>query len=158
HVAVFEAVNAIEKRYTPYRLHLIADRSTSKEAAAASAAYQVLLAIYPDQQRNLDETLAASLAAIPDSEAKVGGIELGKSAAAGILALRANDGSKEPESYRPVTTPGVYVPTTLPIESTAPNLKPWVMNASSQFRPGPPPALTSETWTRDFNEIREIGS
>jgi hypothetical protein len=158
HVAMFEAVNAIDRRYAPYKLNLAAERTTSKEAAAASAAYDILVALYPDQKADLDATLAASLSGIAETEAKSKGIELGKKAAAGIIALRANDSSDKTENYRPYTTPGIYVPTTLPIESTSPALTPWVMGTGSQFRPGPPPALGSETWTRDLNEIREIGS
>jgi hypothetical protein len=157
HVAMFEAVNAIDRRYAPYRLNLVADRGTSREAAAAAAAHDVLVALYPDQKPDLDTALAASLSGIAESDAKSKGIELGRKAAAEIIALRADDGSNAPETYRPVTTPGVYVPTAIPIESTSPKLKPWAMSAAAQFRPGPPPALTSEAWTRDLNEIREIG-
>jgi hypothetical protein len=158
HVAMFEAVNAIDKRYTSYKFALAADRGTSPEAAAASAAHEVLLALYPDQKPDLDVTLAGSLSGIADGDAKSKGIELGKKAAAEIIALRAGDGSNAPESYRPSTTPGVYVPTTMPAESTSPKLKPWAMSTAAQFRPGAPPALNSEIWTRDVNEIREIGS
>ncbi|MGB8398737.1 vanadium-dependent haloperoxidase [Bradyrhizobium sp.] len=157
HVAMFEAVNAIDRRYAPYRLKLVADSTTSREAAAASAAHDILLALYPDQKSDLDATLAAQLSGIAESEAKSKGIELGRKAAAEIIALRADDGSTAPESYRPAATPGVYVPTALPIESASPKLRPFAMSTGSQFRPGPPPALTSETWTRDLNEIREIG-
>src|SRR4030095_9250626 len=70
HVAMFEAVNAIDKRYTPYKLNLTADRGTSRAAAAASAAHDVLIALYPDQKPDLDATLATSLSVIADSEAK----------------------------------------------------------------------------------------
>jgi len=157
HLAMFEAVNAIERRYTPYRLNLVADHTASTEAAAASAGYDVLLNLYPDQKPGLDTALAASLSGIADTDAKAKGIELGKKAAAGIIALRAGDGIDVPESYRPDAKPGVYVPTALPIESTSGALKPFVMAKGSQFRPGPPPALDSETWTRDLNEIRETG-
>ena len=156
HVAMFEAVNAIERRYAPYKLTLSADRSISKEAAAA--AYDVLLAIYPDQKSDLDKALSASLSGIADTESKSKGIELGQQAAAGVIALRANDGSAAMESYRPHTSPGVYVPTTVPVFSMTGATTPWVMTSGSQFRPSPPPALDSETWTRDLNEIREIGA
>lgn len=158
HVAMFEAVNAIDRRYAPYKLNLTGDKAASREAAAAAAAYDVLLALYPDKKTDLDATLAASLAGIADNEAKSKGIELGKQAAAGIIAMRTKDGSNTPEEYRPVTTAGVYVPTTVPIESTSSKIKPFVMTSASQFRAPPPPALTSERWTRDLNEIREIGS
>jgi hypothetical protein len=158
HIAMFEAVNAIERRYAPYKLNLTADRSASREAAAAAAAYDVLLALHPDKKTDLDAALAASLSGVADNEAKSKGIELGKQAAAGVIALRTNDGSNTPEEYRPVTTAGVYVPTTIPIESTSSKTKPFVMASASQFRAPPPPALTSENWTRDLNEIREFGS
>ena len=157
HVAMFEAVNAIEGSYLPYKLNLTADRSTSKEAAAAAAGHDILLALYPDQQSSLDATLATMLAGIADGEAKAKGIALGKKAAADLIALRANDGIAAQETYRPHTAPGIYVPTVIPLMSIAAAVTPWVMTSGSQFRPAPPPALTSETWTADLNEIRELG-
>lgn len=157
HIAMFEAVNAIERRYAPYKLSLSADHSTSKEAAAATAAYEVLLAIYPDQKGVLDTALAASLSGIPETDGKAKGIVLGKEAASGVIAFRESDGTNAQETYRPYTKPGIYVPTIIPLFSTIGVSKPWVMTSGSQFRPGPPPALDSETWTRDVNEIREIG-
>jgi len=157
HVAMFEAVNAIEGRYAPYKSSLTADRTTSKEAAAASAGHDILLALYPDQQSSLDATLATMLAGITDGEPKAKGIVLGKKAAADLIALRAKDGMDAQETYRPHTTPGVYIPTVVPLFSTSGAVTPWVMTSGSQFRPAAPPALTSETWTKDVNEIRELG-
>ena len=157
HVAMFEAVNAIDGRYKPYKLALPAERTASKDAAAAAAAHAVLVSLYPDQKPKLDEALRASLTAVGEDEAKTKGIELGTKAAAGIIALRTDDGSNATESYRPFTKPGVYVPTALPIEITSGGIKPWVMQNGSQFRPASPPALNSEVWTRDVNEIRELG-
>jgi len=156
-VAMFEAVNAVEGRYLPYKLNLTADRNTSKEAAAAAAGHAILLALYPDQQSTLDATLATMLSGIADGEPKNKGLDLGKRAAAEIIALRANDGNNVQESYRPHTTPGVYVPTVVPSFSTSGAVTPWVMTSGAQFRPAAPPALTSETWTTDVNEIRELG-
>jgi hypothetical protein len=101
--------------------------------------------------------LQASLAKI-EGDGKTKGIELGKRAAAGMIALRTDDGSNIQESYRPFTKAGVYVHTAIPIESTSGMIKPWTMEKGSQFRPQPPPALDSEIWTRDVNEIRELGS
>ena len=158
HVAMFEAVNAIERRYEPYKVTLDADRSASKEAAAAAAAHDVLLSVYADQKADLDAALSSSLAPVVDGDARLAGIDLGRKAAAAVIAFRANDGSTAQESYRPYTKPGVYVPTTVPIFSTTGNTTPWVLTTGSQFRPAPPPALDSETWTRDVNEIREIGA
>ena len=157
HLAMFEAVNAIERRYLPYRLDLSADQNTSREAAAASAAYDVLISIYPDQRAALGEMLSKSLAAVAEGEPKAKGIELGKKAAAEMIALRASDGFDAAEHYRPHTSPGVYVPTIVPLFSTVGAATPWAMTSGSQFRPVPPPALDSETWTRDLNEIRELG-
>lgn len=157
HLAMFEAVNAVERRYQPYRLDLNAPRGASKEAAAASAAYEVLLALHPDQEAGLEALRASSLAVVTEGDAKVKGIDLGRQAAAGIVALRANDGIAAPEAYRPHTTPGAYVPTALPVEITGGNVTPWVMRSGSQFRPEPPPSMTSDTWTRDLNETRELG-
>ena len=119
HIAMFEAVNAIDRRYAPYRLNLAADRAASREAAAAAAGYDVLLALHPDKKADLDAALAGSLGGIADSEAKSKGVDLGRQAAAGIIASRANDGSNTPEDYRPATTAGVYVPTTIPIEASS---------------------------------------
>lgn len=158
HVAMFEAVNAIDRRYTPYKLDLVADRSTSKEAAAAAAAYNILLTIYPDQKSALDTALHASLSGIPDTDGKANGIELGTLAASGVIALRRDDGSNAQETYRPATAAGVYVPTVVPLGTTVGSMTPWVMTSVSQFRPAPPPALDSETWSRDVNEIREVGA
>jgi hypothetical protein len=158
HVAMFEAVNAVERRYAPYKLNLTADRNTSKEAAAAAAGYDILLSLYPDQKADLDAALAKSLAGIPEGESKEKGLALGKKAAADTIALRANDGATIQESYRPVTRPGVYIPTATVISSTVGAMTPWVMTSASQFRPAAPPALDSETWTRDLDEIRELGA
>jgi hypothetical protein len=158
HVAIFEAVNAIDRRYAPYRLKLIADRNTSREAAAAAAGHAVLLSLFPDQRAALDSFLAQQLAAVAEGDAKERGLILGRKAAAELLELRADDGFSAPESWRPVTQPGVYVPTTVAAGSTVAAWSPWVMSSAAQFRPAPPPALSSKTWTRDVNEIREVGA
>ncbi|MBR1360423.1 vanadium-dependent haloperoxidase [Bradyrhizobium ottawaense] len=157
HVAMFEAVNAIDRRYAPYKVTLSAERSTSREAAGAVAAHDVLLSIYPDLKPDLDATLTNALTPIAEGESKSAGIALGKEAAAQIIQLRANDGSAAVETYRPPTTPGAYIPTVVPLFSTTGATTPWVMASGSQFRPGPPPALDSEVWTRDVNEIRKVG-
>ncbi|MFM9850607.1 MAG: vanadium-dependent haloperoxidase [Hyphomicrobiaceae bacterium] len=156
HVAMFDAVNAIDRRYKPYTLDLVADKGASREAAAAAAAYVVLINLFPDEKTKLEQALQTSLAAI-ENDAKTKGIELGRKSAAGIITLRADDGSNAQESYRPFTKAGVYVHTALPIESTSGTIKPWTMENGSQFRPQSPPALDSEVWTRDVNEIRELG-
>ena len=157
HVAMFEALNAIERRYQPYRLNLVTDRNTSQEAAAAVAGHAVLLSQYPDQKSSLDAMLARQLASVAEGPAKERGLILGRRAAAGILELRSDDGSAAPDTYRPVTQPGQYVPTAPVGGAGVGAWTPWVMTSAAQFRPAPPPALNSPLWTRDVNEIREIG-
>jgi hypothetical protein len=158
HVAMFEAVNAIDRKYAPYKLKLSAANTVSKEAAAAVAAHAVLVALHPEQQSSLDAFLKISLASIAEGEAKASGIALGREAATGILALRASDGISAMETYRPHASPGIYVPTTIPVSSTFGRVTPWAMPSGSQFRPDPPPSLSSQTWTNDLNETRELGA
>jgi hypothetical protein len=158
HVAMFDAVNSIERRYRPYLAQLPAAASTSKEAAAAAAAGTVLASLNPQAEGEFKSATAAYLATIPDSDAKAQGIKLGEAVAAKILEARTNDGADAPDSYRPKTKPGVYVATPPMVSSTWPNLKPFAMTSQSQFRPGPPIALTSEQWATDYNEIKDLGA
>jgi len=157
HVSMFEAINAIDRRYKPYRLELVADRNTSREAAAASAAHAILVALYADLRAAIDAQLAADLAPIAEGPAKERGIIVGRRAAADLLELHAEDG-KASDDYRPFTQAGVYVPTQPVAGYLVRTFKPWVMTSAAQFRPAPPPTLTSEAWTRDVNEIREAGA
>jgi PAP2 superfamily len=157
-VAMFDAVNSIEPRYRPYLTQLPAAASTSKEAAAAAAAGTVLASLNPQAEGELRGAMTAYLATIPDSDAKAQGIKLGEAVAAKILEARANDGADAPDSYRPKTKPGVYVPTPPMISSTWPNLKPFALASQSQFRPEPPIALTGEQWAVDYNEIKDLGA
>jgi hypothetical protein len=156
-VAMFDAVNSIERRYRPYLIQLPAAASTSKEAAAAAAAGTVLASLNPQGEGELRSAMVAYLATIPDSDAKAQGIKLGEAVAAKILEARAHDGADAPDSYRPKTKPGVYVPTPPMISSTWPNLKPFALTSQSQFRPEPPIALTGEQWAADYNEIKDLG-
>ncbi len=96
-LAVFEAVNAITGDYKPYLGTIIAAPGASAEAAAIQAAYRVLLNYFPNSQPTLDIQLAASLALIPNGQAKTDGIATGDAAAAAMIALRANDGSSPPK-------------------------------------------------------------
>jgi hypothetical protein len=157
HVAIFESLNAIEGRYEPYKLRLVSDRNTSQEAAAAMAGHEVLATLFPAQKPRLDALLARSLDGLAEGPAKQRALHLGRKAAADLLALRAADLGDATENWRPVTQPGVYIPTAVAVSSDVGRYQPWVMSSAAQFRPAPPPALTSEPWTRDLNEIRDIG-
>jgi hypothetical protein len=157
HSATFDAINSIEGRYTPYKFKVSAPTGASSEAAGVAAAHATLVTLFPDQKTALDAAYAASLAQVPDGPGKAGGIAVGEEVAAKVLAWRASDGADAPNTYRPVTTPGTYVPTTLPLGMQWGNVTPWVMESGSQFHPAPPPALSSAEWAADYNEIKEIG-
>jgi hypothetical protein len=155
--AVYEAVNAITKRYPAGALKLEAAPGASVDAAVAAANRTALSKLLPSQQSVVDTAYQAALSKIADGPAKTSGITVGEKAAAAILAMRADDGAAAAETYRPQTAAGVYVPTVIPAVTHWPQRKPWLMTSSSQFRPGPPPALTSPLWARDYNEIKALG-
>jgi hypothetical protein len=98
------------------------------------------------------------LARIRDGSGKADGISLGERVGLKALVLRATNGADAPSTYRPETTPGMYVVTTLPAGSQWGAVTPWVMERGSQFRPAPPPQLASVEWARDYNEIKDMGS
>jgi PAP2 superfamily len=154
-VSVFEAVNAITGRYPSSRVNITPPPGASVDAAVAASTRTVLLKLVPTQQAAIEADYQAALKSLPDSAAKAGGIAVGEQAAAACLARE--DGMGVPDTYRPDTTAGVYVPTLLPAVPNWGKRKPWVMSGGDQFRPGPPPGLTSETWARDYNEIKAIG-
>jgi hypothetical protein len=158
HTAVYEAVNAITKRYPNSGRQLEAEPGASIDAAVAAASHATLVKLVPSQETAIDSAYHEALASITDGSAKTAGIAVGEKAAAAILELRSDDGAAVGETYRPHTTAGAYVPTVIPIVSQWPQRKPWLMTSPSQFRPGPPPALTSELWGRDYNEIKTIGA
>jgi hypothetical protein len=157
HAAMFDAVNSIEHRYHPYLVQLPADPATSKEAAAAAAAARVLATIDPKTADDMKAALASYLTPIAEGAAKSDGVKLGEAVAAKVLEARANDGCDAPDAYRPRTSPGVYVPTAITINSMWPDMKPFAMTSGSQFRPKPPIALDSKEWATDFNELRDYG-
>ena len=156
-VSVFEAVNAVTGRYPPYRATLDRVPDASVDAAVAAATRTALLKVFPAQQAAIEAEYQAALKGIADGPAKTGGIAVGERAATAIVALCADDGFNAADTYRPAVAPGMYAPTTLPAVPHWGKRRPWVMSRADQFRPGPPPALTSETWTRDYNEIKAIG-
>jgi hypothetical protein len=168
-LAVFEAVNAITGHYKPYLGTVVAPMGASADAAAVAAAYQVLKNHFP-LAPNLDAAYAASLAVIPNGSAKSGGIATGQAAAAQMIALRAGDGSSPPQFHVPTSTnPGVWqltpsCPAAGGILSHWQNMTPFGVRSLpggqawiAQFAPGPPPALTSRRYARDYNEVKRVG-
>jgi hypothetical protein len=166
HAAIYDAVNAIDGTHKPYLVRLTdISRFASQDAAAASAAHDVLVALYPKFQTTLDQQLAESLAAIPDTADRAEGIAIGQSVAERILALRSHDGSDAapiPFVFTNPPAPGAY-------QSTPPNfpkqpqfthwshVTPFALERAAQFRPGPPPALTGDDYTDVFNEVKSLG-
>lgn len=156
-VAMFEALNSIEPRYTPYRARLVAEPGWSKDAAAAAAAHHALVQLYPQQAKTFDQALQASLANVPEGPARTNALRLGEQAAVAILNERSSDGAGTKTSYRPFTAPGKYVPTQSPLSDTWGALRPFALKSGDQFRPPAPYALTDPRWARDYNEVRMIG-
>ncbi|MCW5636319.1 MAG: vanadium-dependent haloperoxidase [Rubrivivax sp.] len=134
--------------------------AASHDAAVAAANRTTLAALLPAQRAGIEATYAAALAAIADGPAKTAGIAAGERAAEAVLAARAKEAPvfATPDATRPhVGTPGTWVPTALPAATAWPRRTPWAMTSASQFRPAAPPALTSETYGRDVEEIRAFG-
>ena len=162
-VAIYDAVNAIDGY--PFQSYAVTPNvvsPASPEAATAAAAYEVLVALFPTQQADLYAKYTASLATILDGPSKTNGISVGQQTALGILALRANDGRDAVVLFTPGSGPGVWMPTPpafLPAAAPeTPHVQPFTINSPSQFRAEPPPDLASETWTRDYNEVKSLGS
>src|SRR5712672_1732594 len=164
HAAIYDAVNAIDRTHKPYLVQLTeVPRFASQDAAANAAAHAVLITLYPNFQTMLDAQLQQSLAQIPDGADKAEGVSIGQAVANRILALRSNDGSASaPIPFIFGTAPGDY-------QSTPPNfppqpqfthwshVTPFALERANQFRPGPPPALTSDTYSDVFNELQSLG-
>jgi hypothetical protein len=164
--AVYDAVNAIDRGHRAYLPQPWARRSDSKDAAAATAAFRVLVGLFPTQQPALQPLYDASLAGVADTPpgAKAGGIAAGNAAAATMLATRANDGRNPKPPFTPPvgTAPGAWRPTP-PLFQLDPapwvgNVRPFVVPNVQTLRTRPPNALTSRAYARDFNEIKDVGS
>jgi hypothetical protein len=160
--AVYDAVIAIDGGFHPYLIVPGVPPGSSDEAAAAAAAYGVLVGYFPTQKPALDAAYATSLAGIPDGTAKDRGVLVGQQVAAGLLAARIDDGRDAAVPFTPTPGPGVWQPTP---PAFLPALTPWLgamkpllLDSPSQFRPGPPPALDSRRYARDYNETRLYGA
>ena len=175
HVAIHDAVNAIDRRSRPYAASLTATPGTSADAAVAAAARDVLVSVLgsfsfflpaaciDDGIASVEADYAAALAGIPNGPAKSAGVALGQSAAAAILALRAADGFDTPPidpNYQEGTAPGEYRYTPGTPFAFAPHwgeVTPFVLHHGSQFRPGPPYSLGSHKYADDVNEVQRLG-
>ena len=157
HTAAYQAANAISQRYPATDAKLKPAPGASIDAAITAAHRTTLMQLVPLQASAIDSAYQAALSKIPGGTAKSAGIEVGEMAAATVLAERIDDGAAARESYRPYTAAGVYVPTGIAAAPQWPMRRPWLMSSPSQFRPGPPPPLTSALWERDYNEVKSLG-
>jgi membrane-associated phospholipid phosphatase len=158
--AVYDAVVAIDRSFEPYHAHVAASSGASPEAAAAQAAHDTLVFLFPAQAGTFDAALAADLADISPGRARQG-VAVGQEAARQILAWRSTDGSTATVPYTPGTEPGDWQPTPpANLPALAPhwaNVTPWTMSAGSQFRPAAPPALDSADYAAALNEVKDLG-
>jgi hypothetical protein len=176
HIAIHDALNAIDRRSRPYAYNAHAAAGTSRDAAVAAAARRVLVTLIGQLPLELhsqacinagvamaNADYAAALALIPNGSAKTDGTKLGEDAARAILELRADDGAVGPFLNRNCpqdTDPGEFqcLPGTpfIPFEVWE-KVTPFVLKHSSQFRPGPPYRVRSKKYAADFNEVKSLG-
>jgi len=160
HAAIYDAAVAVSGGYDPFRVSPVVSPGASLDAAVATAAHRVLTGLFPDQQADLDVAYAASLAAIPDGQAKTDGIAAGEEVGAGILELPTDEGLNETVPYvQPPTGPGVYEPTASapPLGTKLPQVVPLALQAASQFRPDGPLPLGSRQYAADLNQVSQLG-
>jgi PAP2 superfamily len=169
HVAIYDAVESIDRRYEPYHT-LVPNAGGSLSAAAAKAGHDALVGLFPAQSGTLD-TAYANFLSTNNLNSSDPGIAVGAQCAAAILALRSNDGRfpANPVPFLGSTAIGQWRPTPSllpgPPPSFAPGLTPWLagvtpftMKNNSQFRVDPPPDLDSEEWASEYEEVRTVGS
>ena len=163
HIAMHDALNAIDPRFDTYA-YFGRSKRAHPIAAAAAAAHDVLVAVYPAQQATLDAELAKWLAMVPDGRGKARALRLGAKAAAAIVALRQNDGTDVDlfsPGYTPGTQPGDYQfvpPYDFALAEDLRFAKPFGLESPEQFRVPAPPALTSRTYARAYNEVKSVGA
>jgi membrane-associated phospholipid phosphatase len=161
HVAIHDAVNAVESRYDPYLPRTSPAPGASVEAAIASAAHDTLVALLPESKVSFDAAMEETLRTVSDNSKKTAGLGVGRAAAAAILAARENDGENRTVQYTPGTKPGDYRPTPPDLKPAAlthwGSVTPFVLKSSAQFRCAEPPAVNSSLALSDIEEVKAIG-
>ena len=160
--AEYDAVTSITRAAPSYRFRVPAPRGARPDAAADQAAHDVLAALYPALKAGPDQLLAGELAAIPDSRGKQQGIRVGEIAAKRLIGLRSSDGSAAtPPPFIAGTKPGDYRPTPpkfpAPVFTNWGSVTPFVLGSGRQFRPAPPPPITSAAYARALNQVKSLG-
>ncbi|MEX2138182.1 MAG: vanadium-dependent haloperoxidase [Pirellulales bacterium] len=163
HGAMFDAVNTIDRTHQPYHVQLVVSPGGNREAAAAQAAHDVLVSLFPTQRSTFDAALADSLSSIPTGTPKVGGQAIGQQVAAQYITLRASDHSADITPYTPGTQAGQWRPTPAGFAPALfpnwPTVTPWCMPDGAQFRHAAgPPSLTSAEYTAALNEVKSLGA
>jgi hypothetical protein len=162
-LAVFDAVDAIDGGFHPFTGHLHTDRPADADAAVAAAAHHVLVSQFPDQAGVLDPAYRSALAAVPAGPAKDRGVRIGLAAAAALLASRSGDGFEASVPYTFGAGPGAWVlptdnPATVPATPWVGLMEPFSLRRPDQFRPGPPPGLTSSAYAASYQETKAYGA
>jgi hypothetical protein len=158
--AVYDATVAIDGGGKPYALRLRPRPRASVDAAVATAARDMLVQLLPTQAAALDADYVAALAAVPDGRAKDAGIAVGRLAAEAVIELREGDGYQADIGFvMPPPAPGVWQlpPGTSPQTPWVSRMRPFLLQRADQFRPGPPPAMSSRAWADEFNEVKAVG-
>jgi membrane-associated phospholipid phosphatase len=160
--AEYDAVTSITHRNRPYLFSVRAARDARPDAAADQAAHDVLTALYPSVKSSLDTMLASELAAIPDGRAKADGERVGAKVAERLIAVRSTDGSAAiPPAFVAGDQPGDYRATPpnfpAPVFTNWGSVTPFVLDNGAQFRPGPPPPITSAAYAAALNEVKSLG-
>ena len=160
--AEYDAVVSITHAAPPYRSAVHAPGDARPDAAADQAAHDVLVALYPPMRAGLDAQLSGELAAMPDGQAKQDGVGVGAAAAHQLIAVRSSDGSSAAAPpFVPGTRPGDYRQT--PPKFPAPmytgwgSVTPFLLGDAQQFRPAPPPPVSSATYATALNEVKSLG-
>jgi PAP2 superfamily len=160
-VAVYDAVNAVDRRFEPFYYRGFAPRGASDEAAAIAAAHRVLVVYFPAQQPALDAQYRTSLDNIrAGGGAKAAGVAAGESAAAALIAARAGDGLEADVPYTAPAGTGFWQPAVATLPAVTPwlgEMRPFTMTSAAEFLPPGPPPLSSDTWVADYNEVRALG-
>lgn len=157
-LAMFEAANAIDRRYETVLGMPAAEATASIEAAVVTAAVKVLLDHFPMKKQLIEESYTIAMDRIAEGTARDAGVKVGEQAAALANAAGGIDPAIKLPPYRPFTKPGQWVPTDLPqVENGDLVFRPWALTRYDALRPPPPPAMTSEDWARDYNEVLTIG-
>jgi hypothetical protein len=160
HVAIYDAVSAIDGRYKPFAIQPKAPAAgASMDAAASAAAYGVLHELFPNRSSVYQAAYDSRIAAISDGDAKTRGLALGSEVAAGVVSLRANDGrSVALQPYLSGTAAGNFRSAGAnPFNRYVTSIKPFSLTRLDQFRPPPPPALNSAAYTDAVEETRSLG-